>query len=167
MPLAVIVVRHAWRLLRTAHVTLQEWKRLPPERQAELRDSMQRIGPLVIELSNSLRQRRAPTSRPLKEIVTELRAALGEMHAAAPDLLPGTGPRTRRGRLAVNAARSVGSVAAKTASGVRAKRELSEETGSEEPGGDGELDAVAAAFADIAADPSVRLAQFDVTRPSA
>src|SRR5687767_11276657 len=99
MPLPMIIVRQAWRLLRTAHVTLQEWRRLPPERQAELRGSMQRVGPLVVELSTALRERKARSDRPLKDMVAELGAVLGDVRTAAPELSPGLA-RTRRGRLA-------------------------------------------------------------------
>ena len=165
MPLQLIVVRHGWRLVRTAHLTLQEWQQLPHERRAELKGSMQRIGPLVVELTGSLRQRQARPSRSLTEITSELAVALGEVGAAAPELAPPLGPRTRRGRLAVKAAKSVGSAAARKASSVRARRALPEEAGLDEPGGDGELDAVAAAFAEIAGDATLRPARFDMTRP--
>jgi hypothetical protein len=123
---------------------------------------MKRVGPLVVELTGSLRQRQQFSPRPPVVVMAELGAALSEVHRAAPELVPRYGPRTRRGRLAAKAVKSAGTAVARKASGWRSPRELPDETGLDEPGGDGELDAVAAAFADIAADESIRVAHFDI-----
>lgn len=118
----------------------------------------------ALEISKNTYRQFSP--RPPTHVMAELAAALTEVHTAAPELVPRFGPRTRRGRLALKAAMGAGSAAARRAPGWRLPREIPEETDLDEPGGENELDAVAAAFAGIAVDDSLRVAQFNPEKRS-
>lgn len=145
MPLPILLAGRAWAALRTARLILREWQSLPVERRAELRGSVQRLGPLAVELTGSLaaERRGRPSRRPLREVVDELSLAIGDLRRAAPDLAAHK-PRTRRGRLAVKAA---GGLAART---VKPRVGSDAPPDHETPGDENELEDAAAEFAALA-----------------
>lgn len=108
-------------MLRTARAVLLRWRDLSAEEQSRVRGQIETLRPLTIELARGLGGARMakPGKRDASLVLDEVRASLAELGQAAPQLLEGLGPRTRRGKLALKATTGVGGAVLRRASTLR------------------------------------------------